>query len=1319
MYSEEEFQEELIRRDAEMKNQQMLDEAQQQRAEIDKTLAPVNEPQGELPTMDEAPAPEEGSIAEAAATAQPQQNENEGLVTRIGNFLNNAMDAPANFANEITGGLIPSADEQKEAFIESGPVGEAIVGGGEGIEAGLLAPATIAGRMTNQDTPWSRAPEILEGHELGQTMFNVMEVLTPTLILGTAAGPAAMGPVGLVGESALETGLQDNTDDLIAGRQIAQGYGEIAEFLGFDGAALTREMIEGRTPEAKVLNAVTGFAQNLGINWGTNAVIKRFFPNAAAADEATQNSVKLAPDGKTLDQVTEGVDNVQTPQYRPDYEPHEVMEIDNAVPVGRPSEGMESVSPDNLRREVLRKAGLGEDGLTSADRSYFTNYKALSDDAGMQRIIREVNKTLTKLPDFKDDLGVAAQRAAEFWNANRSLIDNNLDDLVVKFADPAEGIVKQTETNWEVAGRAFSDVKSELSERLGVTPAGHMVGALIGEELGVRIQKNATSILNLDDAGIDFTDAMDSFIELQKKANLFYVPIRRSKREWAVEGYAQQRKMIRGLKDADVQTPGRVKPSETATMSGRDLTTIKVDETDVGQTMEELWDAAKAGDTDALETLKAYVGFVAHADPRASMSQVENLTGALANQLKAGNTKAAGVLHYASMLSRVATQVVSVSSGILRSVAEPASLVVDATLRKDQDMRLYGLGQLMGGFTHMSDAFAVAVKAFQENAPINGGTKFSGSYADLSTRQMELERVYKGAVAEAEAAGEDTTSLTMSYYLQKVSMMPGIGLPMRTLMAGDEALKSVVATQHATGRAWRRIGREGAFTDEARKAAIIQEEMDKVYRDGISTGKITDAEVLDDAKMISFQRDIHTDRSGTVLGNVTDGAFKQLHEASSRNGLFRIFQPFARISWDINEQSLMTLGGSTPLSRWAMDQMPRYKATMNGTDDAAKVRMRSMQAAGGMTAMMATMAAATGNMTGINSGGQPRQSLKIPGTDKWVSYAKMEPYAATLTIISDAVNAFRYGAISRQEYENALKEMTMTFGLAFTDKSFMQGMFQMSRILSIKNYNEKSGSTVADFIGGFSPAIIRMAGEKLQPYKTIGSGENALEDSVAAFSQRAFGGVGLPVYYDPYSGDPIPRTGTMSDPNNYAGAVGSAILQEFVPGRVTTYNEKDPIKTFMREVGYQIDQEASIKVFNGAKLSANEQSTLSKDMHDYGRLSDRLNIYIKGQGGKLWKEYQKLGKKKGKSPEEEQEILKRRERLIKQIKVQLRSIHIQAKNQAITTGRLSEDEDFRNKMLGDLMSKSPKPKPEEAEQNPAMDLVNWVRGSQQAQQRTA
>ena len=73
-----------------------------------------------------------------------------------------------------------------------------------------------------------------------------------------------------------------------------------------------------------------------------------------------------------------------------------------------------------------------------------------------------------------------------------------------------------------------------------------------------------------------------------------------------------------------------------------------------------------------------------------------------------------------------------------------------------------------------------------------------------------------------------------------------------------------------------------------RQKEIFNEEFKKVYSEGIETGKITDAEVLEDAKMLSFQRDIHTDRAGSPVGNMVDGAFNQLHEASARNGLFRV-----------------------------------------------------------------------------------------------------------------------------------------------------------------------------------------------------------------------------------------------------------------------------------------------------------------------------------------------------------------------------------------------------------------------------------------------
>jgi hypothetical protein len=1287
--------------------------------EIQQTETPVTDDTeanvGQSPTGIAEPPVDQETPEEAAASAQPEANQNEGLITQVGNFLSNAMDAPANFANQITGGLIPSADEQKQAFMDAGPVGEAIVGGGEGIEAGLLAPATLAGRLTNQDTPWSRTPEILKDHPLGETMFQIMEVATPTLVLGGLAGTAAAGGTALVAESALETGLQDNADDLIAGRQIARGFGEIADYLGFDGGQLTRDIIEGQKPEAKVINAVVGFAQNLGINFGINQVMKKFFPNANVVDEATEASVKLAPDGKTVEQVAEGVDNVQTPNYRPDHEPHEAMDIDTAVPVGRPSEGFTYVSPDNLRRELVRR-GLDDEGLTSAQRSYFTNYKALADNEGIQRVIREVTKTLEKLPDFSEDLGQATLRASEWWNANKSLIDDNLDDLAANFADPKSGMTRPLD-NWTPGGTAYAVGKEALTESLGTTSSGFITGAIIGEELGVRIQKQASMLLNLDEQKIDFTDAMDLFIDLQDAANQFFVPLRRAKRQWAVEGYAQQRQTINSLKDANVKS-SRIKPSQSALVPSRELTSIKLDENDAGKTMKELWESAKEGDMDALETLKAYVGYIAHSDPRASMSQVENLTGILKDELLKGNTAAIGRLHYASMLSRISTQVVSLSSGLIRSTFEPAALAVDGAMRRNMGQAMYGLGQLWGGMTHMQDHFNTMIKAFQQNAPVNPGTKFANSYQSLAQQQLDLKQRFKGAIAEAEKAGEDTTSLVLSYHTQMMSLNPQINGPMRVLMTADEGFKSVVATQHATGRAWRKIFEQNAMLDEAKKKLIFKEEFDRVYSEGIETGKITDAEVLQDAKTLSFQRDIHTDKGGSIIGNLTDGAFEQLHQASARNGLFRVFQPFARVAWDINEQSLMVLGGSTPLSRWAAAQMPRYKAVLEGTDEVAKIRYRSMMSAGAITGMSAVGLAVSGNMTGFNSGGLPPQSIKIgtnrDGTDRWISYSRLEPYAATLSIISDAVNSFRYGAISRQEYDKVISEVTTTFGLAFTDKSFMQGMFQMSQLLSLKNYNERSGNKIAEFIGGFSPAILRMIGEKIQPYQTIGSGENGWEDTVASFSRRAFGGVGLPVMYNQYTGQPIPRTGVMSDPATHMNAVGAAMLQEVVPGRVTTFNN-DPAQKFMRQVGFQIDEESGIKKYNGVKLSMQEQSILSKDMHDFGKLNLRLTRFANNEGKTLWNRYQKLMEKTPKDAREAEYNDRQKERILTTIRSRLRSIHVDAKKEAIGSGRLSTNEDFRNKVLGNTMSKSPNPSAEarSVAMTEVEALINWQKGQTQ------
>ena len=76
-------------------------------------------------------------------------------------------------------------------------------------------------------------------------------------------------------ESAAETTTQRGADDLLFGRQGAQAMGEIADSLGFDGAQLTRDLIEGKKPNAQVITAIGGFFQNMGINIAGDFAVER------------------------------------------------------------------------------------------------------------------------------------------------------------------------------------------------------------------------------------------------------------------------------------------------------------------------------------------------------------------------------------------------------------------------------------------------------------------------------------------------------------------------------------------------------------------------------------------------------------------------------------------------------------------------------------------------------------------------------------------------------------------------------------------------------------------------------------------------------------------------------------------------------------------------------------------------------------------------------------------------------------------------------------------------------------------------------------
>ena len=1485
-------------------NQQDYDEIQQ---EIERQLAEEEQNrarQQRVRQQQQAEADAASTSEQSNQDAEASTNEsNEGIFTRLGQGLDKfseggyAMDATSALAG-LAGKDLPNYEEYKEIEDDInqrrrdrldanvGTFGDNVVLGGEalseGVTAGVLAPVTIAGRVTNQDTPWSRAPKAIKDHALYDTIFQVTEVMVPSLILGGVAGPAVGGTTGLVAESALETALQDDLGETITGELLADNLGKIATSLGHDGELLAQNLKDGKRDESKALTAVVGFMENLGINFGVNQVFKKFskgtdvyhgtmsaeairsegfklsvnkensgalgsgvyvstdkpyaeffagqgkvkldggevlsgemkrlrfkkfgsyqsfakwvdkqgidFPDdglfppgtslsqylpgfdgiqvkggaipelsksgmetvifdpkkanevfginpSALVDEVTERSSKLG--NETAEQAQKNIDNTTQPAYSPDFEPSEVIDIDSVVPTSLPTKGNQYISHSALQREMLRDVGILDDGLTSAQRSYFSNYKPLAKETGIQKVIEEVTKALKKLPEYPSDLATATLRAETFWNENKNLIDENLDDLVIKFADKNEEMVRTLDDRWEVVRNAFpSSAETRLRDGTATTPAGDIAGALIGEELGIKIQKQALAVTNLENADIDFTDAVNTLVDLQEVAENFFIPLRRARRQWAIAGKTKQRKTIESIQDAMVVDPNAQKPA-TLDSAASNFTRIRKDDTDVGKTLREIWDAAQAGDEDALQTLKDYVNYIAYTDPRNVMEQVDNLSRNIADQWAKGNTKATSNLFYGFMLSRVSTQVASIASNISRLALEP----VGAVLSGEQ---AYGFGQLVGGLAHWQEALSVGRRAFAKNQQINGGRKVgSASIASLKGQQMQIARDYQKLKEKLIKNGQSTFALDRQYELQMAGTNPLVHAGGRFLLAADEMTKSLVASQIATGRAFKEAaelsakpGAKKIEHDSYAMKKLVHKHFNDIYLDGVKTGKIKKQDVLDAAQNISFQRDIPSGPDASVFDNLASA----VETGAKNSAAMRFFAPFTRVSWNIAETanrlgvgvgySTLTQAGkipvgktslgditlSTPVGRWAADNMfPRYQAILNGKDEAAKIQLKSQFALGQATAVSAVGLASMGMLTGYNSGQLPQTSILVPapGTTTGyiaINYSKLEPFASLLAFTADGVNSFRYGAISRGEYSKVVEEVIFSFGMSTLNKTFLTGIADLGEILNIKNMNKGSAATLASSIASLSaPAAVRMVGQILYPYKTLQQNDGSLaETMLARINARATGGVFNPEMYSPLTGKKVPRAATIGGDGYWNAVLGSLVNEFGFPGKVNGVDAKDPVVQKLNEIGFEYDSYSSIRNVNGVALSLQEQSILARDMGDpeIGNLHGNLKYYFDtvydGDNGKK-KEFENARKAAGGEVIEGTDAHK----ILQEIRADIRSIYQDVKQLAASEGELGtgdKGQSYRQKIVDKQISTGANPN----DKIPGAEgLVAWANG---------
>ena len=1204
-------------------------------------------------------------------------------------------------------------DDPNVGGIEKGLIrtSRALTGVSSGLEGGIAMPFTLAARLENSDAPWSDPPAVLKDSPLGSTVFEITQIVAPTL-LGGAIVNAPLGGTTLsmlAGESALETIAQDGADDLIAGRFLATRIGNLATQLGYDGEQLTIDMIEGNNFNGEALVAVVGFIQNFGINLGVDQIFK-YFAGIKQSDNLLKNldettpqpnikgelpttdpvvsgntiDVDVIPDPESLplevrnaskilnqsdEQTFKNLSDVNTSQPTKFQEPHDAMDVDSVVNVNKPNNGNQFINDDAFQTEIGRgiqmdtpatRTGnlIGEDGLTRADRRYFSNWKSITDEEGVKTALQELTSNLKKLKDFPADFNVAVKRANHFWSKNSHLLGQDIEAFAREFyreglvaLDARKSLNDFDGINWQRLMRENTRVADDF----------FIASGLLAEELGVRFAKAARQVVNLETSKIDFTTAAENLVQMVEKGDLFLIPLRRAKRQWAVAGYAQQKDILKkfGKKYAQYASEGLENVGKTPTP--RDLTLIKRNDTDAGKTLRELWEGAKAGNKTDLETFKEYASYISSAPPDEVFGLTKNLSDAIQNALRINSKENIKTLRYAQMLATLGPQTAAGATNIARLIAEPLGNIVSPIFRAGRsgaDMKtvMHGIGQLIGTQASINDAMFAFVRAVKNDSSINASEKYYRLAKTWKRKSAELDaarHMLLDKLNRENGSNFDKTMVHVKYWVNMSIYNPFTNFAKRFLLAQDDLATTLAGNQEATGRAFAKAWEDGVFNlgFDAKKLfkkgessiimgdkleQYVKHSIDNVFEDGIRNGRIMDESVLERARNIAMMQDIPTDPK---YANTLDGFFKGLESSAENNLIHNFFMPFSRLSWNFMDalgRSIFALdptgalnikGGTGVIERL----VPRYTAILAGEfGEVAEMQLKSQIAFTRLFALSNVSLALTGNITGnFPPDGLPKNSVIVPTPWTETGYTafphdRIQPFSAVTSIIADLVHLHQQKVINEKQYGQAVQMVTATIGISVLDQTFLRGLQNQANYLDLKKYVNQSGTSVhfnrvgSDLIMSvphplnpvFWAGFGRNLFDLIQPYETVNINPDSFIDDVRArIHGRIFGGVGNPIKIDRYTGLEIPKSGSEGT-NPFMGVINNLFTSLGWAGKIEEADPNNFVKGEMYKYGYNFDK-PELSTWKNLQLSGEEISSFNKYMHSEGKLEQRLTDLFK------------------------------------------------------------------------------------------------------------
>ena len=1181
----------------------------------------------------------------------------------------------------------------------------AVTGVAGGTEAGLALPFTVAARVANQDTPWAEKPEVLINSPVGDAVFDITKVLVPTLLSGgiasgLGASVTATGTTALLGESAIETAQQRSADDLILGQQVASGLGDVANYLGYDGNKLTEEMMRGDTPQGQSLVAVVGFIQNLGINFGVNKVLDYFttvpgqlakttgkgsdvvapvngglatgfepgmprgsraqlpgqkgLPTSDPVKGVEQVRVEVINDpsivetakilGEPAEKVAKAVDDVQTPMYRADAEPTDVIDADTVFGTAKKTPGNQSVSEEAFIREVVRgsaeaKKGIGavaRDGLTDSQRSYFTNWKAITNDDSLAVALEELTRSYKRLRQFPEALQEASLRARAFWSANKGLLTTDVEAFAKKMYD-GRTVVPVDKTLGKEAFEGM-DWKRAMREEMAVSEEGFTVMAMATEQLGVQMSKMGRMVNNLEFGGVDFTRAMDTFVDYADKLDLIMVPLRRAKAQWALDGFSQQTDVIKeATKWTNLDAEKFLKRFQgDDNLGAGDFSSISLDD-GPGWKLRDLWDAFKAGDEQAGDTLKAYVELLGTVPPSQATTQMRRMNAILKKFMKDGNKDATRSLNYSSMLYTTEPLKAAGLGGIAQMISQPlgnlagglgGTVLSLGTSKEAKKQVLYGLGQATGFAMGIRSSLTTLSDAFMNNKLIHASSRFDDPARNLKKQQLEIEFAAKNRIDFLQRSGEPNaqwqvlqTQASAVYQMAMSSQL--INLPQRALQSLDQSNITMVGNMEAMARAFVKATEDGKFTTNLKD--YVDASQGTIFEDGLKTGRITDGSVLEAAKGITFQKDIPIGDDA----NFADNIFSAISEASNMSGVIKWYAPFVRVSYNFMDKIAMAepSGLLTKL-------VPRYRKILAGElGEPLQMQLKSGIAFSRLTLMGMGGMALNGNLIGHNPPPgmeKYRQHFVFPydNEDGFIAipYGRLAPFNVYLSAVADTTLAIRNNVIDSQQYERAIGELTFSMGMNTLQQSFMTGLAKFNRDLNPSTMDKGIPALLSEVLTR-PVSFGRQALGVFQPYQTESyDSENPLQQFGYLLSQRMTGGLGNPVKYDRYTGRPIPKNGFSDDggpSTSYWAGVGYQMLNMVgftggmveAPGKQGIFNREDGLGAINYDT-MKWDKNNTVRYRNESlTLEKFEQTQLDRFTGDpeVGNLSDKLLVLEKSK----------------------------------------------------------------------------------------------------------